>query len=687
MLYPLTAFLSAFLLFQIQPMIARAILPWFGGSATLWTVAVLFFQLGLLAAYAYAHVVLHALSPSRQRILHLIVVALSLLALPLAANEVLKPSGDRDPVLSILAVLFRTVALPYFVVAASAPLLQGWYAQEMGPSGRGRLPSPYVLYAVSNVGSLLALLSYPIVIEPALGLRVQFAAWSAGYGVFALALLAVAWTGARREADVASPGGDGELGGEAVIRATPPARPPRATLAAALALAAATNTLLLAVTTTLSHNIAPVPLLWVVPLALYLASFALPFGLPLGRLRPLLPFLAVAALPPIAYVVTTTAKITLPVRLALLMPAFFAVCLACYVELACLKPHPRHLSSFYLMIALGGALGGIFAGLAAPFVFDSYHELPLSLAVCAALAVALLARARGWAWWHPLAVVPMAGAVAVAVYIVHGTLEDLAGDRLAIRNFYGTLEVAEETTPDNTGPLRVLVNGRIKHGGQLMARAHRRDVTTYYGPDSGAGLAIHAAQGAGPIRVGVIGLGTGTLATYGRAGDTYVFYEINPLVVRLAYTEFSFLRDSPASIGIVPGDGRLSLERAAGPPFDVLLVDAFAGDSIPVHLLTREAFEVYFRRLKAGGILALHISNKYVDLEPVARGAAEALGKRAVMISTDGEVFPLYDSTWILLSSETDRFATPAFEHAEPLDGASVAWTDDHSNLLSVLKR
>jgi len=253
----------------------------------------------------------------------------------------------------------------------------------------------------------------------------------------------------------------------------------------------------------------------------------------------------------------------------------------------------------------------------------------------------------------------------------------------------------EETTPDDTGPLRVLVNGRIKHGGQLMAPAHRRDATTYYGPDSGAALAIRSAQGAGSIRVGVIGLGTGTLATYGRAGDTYIFYEINPLVVRLAYTEFSFLRDSPASISIVPGDGRLSLERAAGPPFDVLLVDAFAGDSIPVHLLTREAFEVYFRRLKAGGILALHISNKYVDLEPVARGAADALGKRAVMVSTDRAVFPLYDSTWILLSSRADRFTNPTFEHAEPLDVcrwwakacASVAWTDDHSNLLSVLKR
>lgn len=688
MLYPLTAFLSAFLLFQIQPMIARAILPWFGGSATLWTVAVLFFQFGLLAAYAYAHVVLRGLSPSRQRFLHVTVVALSLLALPVAPSDALKPSGEADPVVNILGVLFRTVALPYFVVAASAPLLQGWYAQETGASTR--LPSPYVLYAVSNVGSLLALLSYPLAIEPGLGLRLQFGAWSVGYGCFAAALFLVAWGGRRAGGapDAASLGADpAPAGDRTALPAASPARPSRAALASALGLAAATNTLLLAVTTTLSHNIAPVPLLWVVPLALYLASFALPFGLTLRRLRPFLPFAAVLALAPIAYVVTTTAKVALPARLGLLMPSFFAICLACHVELADLKPHPRHLSSFYLMIALGGAMGGIFAGVVAPLVFDSYHELPLSLALCVALAASLFARSRRWSWWHPLLAVPIAAAVAVAVYMVHASLEDLASDKLATRNFYGTLEVTEEPAPDDTGPLRLLVNGRIKHGGQLMAPAHRRDVTTYYGPASGAALAIRAAQQGGPIRVGVIGLGTGTLAVYGRAGDTYVFYEINPLVVKLAYTEFTFLRDSPARIGIVPGDGRLSLERHAGPSFDVLMVDAFAGDSIPVHLLTREAFDVYFSRLQPGGILALHISNKYVDLEPVVHAAADALGKHAVLVSTDGEAYPLYDSTWILLSSRADRFTTPAFEAAEPLATASVVWTDDHSNLLSVLKR
>ena len=690
MLYPLTTFLSAFLLFQIQPMIARAILPWFGGSATLWTVAVLFFQLGLLGAYAYAHWVLRALSPSRQRMVHLAVVALSLFALPVTPSDTLKPSGQYEPVLSILGVLFRTVALPYFVVAASAPLLQGWYAQETDSAARpARLPSPYVLYAVSNTGSLLALLSYPFAIEPVLGLRLQFGAWSVAYGCFATALGFLAWTRGRQPAARASapPGAHGSGAGGPVAEAPSPPRPSSLALGAALGLAAATNTLLLAVTTTLSHNIAPVPLLWVVPLALYLLSFALPFGLEMRRVRLFLPFVAVLALAPITYVVTTAGKMTLSTRLGLLMPPFFAICLACHVELARLKPHPRYLSSFYLMIALGGALGGVFSGILAPLIFDSYHELSLSLAACAALAVCLFARSRRWSWRHPLVAGPIAAAVAVAAYMAHASMEDLASARLATRNFYSTLVVKDEPAPYDTGPLRLLLNGSIKHGGQLLAPAHRRDPTTYYGPGSGAGLAIRAAQPAGPVRVGVIGLGTGTLACYGRAGDLYVFYEINPLVVRLASTEFSFLRDSPARVEIVPGDGRLSLERRAGPPFDVLVIDAFSGDSIPVHLLTREAFDLYFRRLAPEGILALHISNKYVDLEPVVRAAADALGKHAVLVSTDDEDYPLFDSTWVLLSSRADRFETPAFKEAEPLTAAPVTWTDDYSNLLSVLKR
>jgi SAM-dependent methyltransferase len=689
-LYPLTTFLSAFLLFQMQPMVARAILPWFGGSATLWTVAVLFFQFGLLAAYAYAHFVLRALSPSRQKVLHLAVVALSLLTLPVAPSDALKPSGGHEPVLSILVVLFRIVALPYFVVAATAPLLQGWYAQEADSAVRpARLPSPYVLYAVSNTGSLLALLSYPLAIEPVLGLRAQFGAWSVAYGCFAAALTVLAWTRGRgARARVSMPSGvRGAASGDPVSEAQPPPSPAWLALIAALGLAAATNTLLLAVTTTLSHNIAPVPLLWVVPLALYLLSFALPFGIEMRRLRLFLPFVAVLALGPIAYTVTASGRIALPARLGLLMPAFFAICLACHVELAHLKPHPRYLSSFYLMIALGGALGGVFAGVLSPFLFESYHELPLSLVACAVLAVCLFGRSRRWSWRHPLVAVPVAAALAAGVYMAHASIEDLAGDRLATRNFYGTLEVTDDPAPDDMGPFRLLINGSIRHGGQLLDPAHRRDPTTYYGPDSGAGLAVQAAEQGGPIRVGVIGLGTGTLACYGRAGDLYVFYEINPLVVRLASTEFSFLRDSPARIEIVPGDGRLSLERRAGPLFDVLIVDAFSGDSIPVHLLTREAFALYFRRLAPGGILALHISNKYVDLEPVVNAAALALGKRGVVVSTDDEDFPLYDSTWVLLSSRADRFEAPQFKDAEPLTATPVAWTDDYSNLLSVLKR
>jgi SAM-dependent methyltransferase len=275
----------------------------------------------------------------------------------------------------------------------------------------------------------------------------------------------------------------------------------------------------------------------------------------------------------------------------------------------------------------------------------------------------------------------------MAAYIAHDSIEEVSGYRLATRNFYGTLAIKDEPAPDDTGTLRVLVNGSIRHGGQLAAPAHRDDPTMYYGPDSGVGRAITVAGRAGPIRVGVIGLGAGTLACYGRAGDVYVFYEINPLVVRLASTEFSFLRDSRAGIEVVPGDGRLSLEQYTGPPFDVLVLDAFAGDSVPMHLATREAFALYVRRLAPAGILALQITNQYVDLKPVVRAAASALGLHAVVVSTHDQRFPFHDSTWALLSQQAGRFETPAFARSHPLTAAPVTWTDDHANLLSVLKR
>lgn len=688
MLYPLITFLSAFLLFQIQPMIARAILPWFGGSATLWTVAVLFFQLVLLAAYAYAHGLLHGLSPARQRLVHLGLVALSLLALPVTPSDALKPGGDHEPVTAVLGLLLRAVGLPYFVLAATAPLLQGWYAQEAeAGTAPGRLPSPYVLYAVSNTGSLLALLSYPFAIEPVLGLRLQFGAWSAGYGLFAAALGLLVWARRRRSPAAHSPD---EGPGPLVVPDGAPVSPSAPSLIAALALTAATSTLLLAVTAALSHNIAPVPLLWVGPLGLYLLSFALPFGLALRRLRLVLPFVAVLALLPIAHVMSRSGTTGLTTRLGLLVLPFFAICLACHVELAALKPHPRYLSAFYLMIALGGALGGLFAGVVAPLAFASYHELPLSLAVCAALAVFLLARARGWAWWNPVAALAIAAAVAVPVYMARESREDLASARHTTRNFYGTLVVRDDPATEETGALRVLVNGSIEHGSQFLDPARRREATTYYGPSSGVGLAIRAAQRRGPIRVAIIGLGTGTLASYGRPGDTYVFYEINPLVVGIAYAEFTFLKDSPARAEVVPGDGRLALERSSGAPFDVLVVDAFTGDSIPVHLLTREAFALYFRRLAPGGVLVLHISNKYVDLEPVVRASAEALGKRALVVSVDEDEYQMSDSTWVLLASQPAALDSPEIKKVgEPLSTAAapVAWTDDYSNLLSVLKK
>jgi spermidine synthase len=395
--------------------------------------------------------------------------------------------------------------------------------------------------------------------------------------------------------------------------------------------------------------------------------------------------LAVLALVPTAYVVTAT-QMALSARLVLLMPAFFVMCLACHTELAYLRPHPRNLSSFYLMIALGGAVGGIIAAVVAPLVFNSYHELPISLAACVILAVAFYARSRGWSWRHPLVIAPLLAAGVMVAYIVHDSLDELSRTRFATRNFYGTLSIVDEPAPDGMGPLRMLVDDSIKHGGQLQAPMYRRQPTTYFGPESGIGLALKAAGRRGPIRVGVLGLGAGTLAAYGRAGDVYVFFEINPLVIGMASTEFSFLRDTPATVEVLSGDGRLLLERYVGPSFDVLVIDAFAGDAVPVHLVTREAFELYVKRLAPEGILAMQVTNQYVDLKPIVRASASALALHAVLVTTDGQRPPFYNSTWVLLSPDAHRFEAPAFARARPLVAPPVTWTDDHASLLAVVK-
>jgi SAM-dependent methyltransferase len=680
-LYALTILVSAFLLFQVQPVIAKIILPWFGGSAAVWTTCLVFFQVVLLLGYLYAHALTRYLRPRAQAILHTALLAASLVALPVYPGEAWKPSGAEDPGFRILLLLVVTVGLPYFLLSTTGPLIQAWYARRF----QGAMP--YRLYALSNAGSMFALLSYPVLFEPVWTTRQQSLGWSVAYAGFALLC---AWTALRSR--------HGALAGPNETGATDAAAsPPTARLYFFwLALPACASLLLLAVTNHLSQNVAAIPFLWVLPLSLYLLTFILCFKRRAWYWRNPFLQLLVVALGGMAYALSddfenTTIKIVIPLFAA----GLFVCCMVCHGELARLKPDPRYLTSYYVMISVGGALGGVIVGLVAPRVFSGYYELQAGLVVCAALAAAVL-RAdpdlrwfRSWKQPAPIAAVLVTlGMVGYLGWQVRLAVHD---SRVKVRNFYGGLRVKDSGAASDPASSRTLTHGTINHGEQFLNPARRNEPTTYYGPHSGVGVAILAEQRRGALRVGVIGLGTGTLACYGRPGDYYRFYEINPLVIRLARTEFSFLAGSKGRVEVELGDARLSLEREAPSAFDVLAVDAFSSDSIPVHLLTREAFQLYFRHLKPDGVLAVHVSNRYLDLQPVVKMEAEALRKtvRMVEIEDDEEEPELFGSTWMLVAGDERFWNRPEVSEAvQPADSKKNPrlWTDDYSNLFQILK-
>jgi SAM-dependent methyltransferase len=677
LLYAGTIFVSAFLLFQVQFIIAKVILPWFGGSAAVWTLCILFFQVVLLLGYLYAHWSIRILPPKKQVLFHVILLGLSLLTLPIIPGSRWKPTGPEDPTARILALLAVSVGLPYFLLSTTSPLLQAWYSRTFKGS------VPYRLFALSNAGSMLALLSYPVIVEPLLAVRWQALGWSLFYLVFTALCGAVALR-SRDGGEVCAETADGEPGPGWGLRFLWTVLP------------ACASALFMSVTNHLTQNVAAIPFLWVLPLTLYLLSFILCFS---GERRYWRKFYLLLIVPGIAAMSWLLLMGQENASFKIMMPVFagglFVCCMVCHGELARLAPHPRHLTSYYLMISLGGAVGGLFVGLFAPNLFSGYFELPVSLAACAILVGAAVfhdlskrptraLRHRAW-----LAVFPPFS-VALAVFVFLLINHSGHGSRLMVRNFYGSLCVSDRQGEMGLGPVRTLLHGTIIHGTQFLRQDLRRRPTTYFGTDSGVGLALlHGDQGTS-LRVGIIGLGAGTLACYGRPGDSYRFYEINPLVISLARSEFTFLGDSGARIDVVPGDGRLSLEREPEQVFDIFVVDAFSGDSIPVHLITREAFTLYFRHLKENGILAVHITNKYIDLKPVVRRLAEGLGKEARLVETNKNKYAGTDeSSWVLITGNRRFLEEPAVKAAGkpiPVAGDRYAWTDDYSNLLRVLK-
>ena len=653
-------FTSAFLLFVLEPLIAKLILPWFGGSSAVWAVCLVFYQVALLAGYFYARK-LAQWSVIRA---HLVLLGASLLLLPIGPSARWRPHGADSPAALILLMLTATIGLPFAALSATSPLVQDALA-------RSGDETPYRFFAWSNFASLAALLAYPLLIEPALDVRQQSFWWSIGFGLFVALCAAFTWT--RREAAAVARQADEQ------IMTTQPLY--------WFALSACGSMLLLAITNHIDENVAAVPLLWVLPLAIYLLSFIVTFGARSIYRRWLWLRMLAFALATLAYAAyDITAVLPIQISVPVYLAGLFIGSVFCQGELYLLRPPKSQLTGFYLAIAFGGAAGAVFVGLLAPLIFGGIYELPLSMTLIAALALLLTWRSGGWGARVLWSGVTLAmAAVFVANWLAYGE------NALALkRSFYGSLRVVQSPQP---GPdqIRTLFHGTIQHGSEFMWPARRMQPTTYYGPDSGAGIVLREWP-TSPKRVGIVGLGTGTLAVYANAGDTFRFYEINPQVVQLARKYFFFLKQCAANVEMVEGDARLSLEHEDEnqPHYDVLVLDAFSGDAIPVHLLTREAMALYSRRLQPQGVMAFHVSNNYLDLAPVVRQLADAAGYECLAVKNhadkDNQVLA---AEWVLVTKNSRVLDNEALRlRAVPLPQRRDLriWTDDFNSLLPVLK-
>lgn len=689
LVYAFAIALSAFLLFLVQPIIARQILPWFGGSAAVWTTCMMFFQLALLAGYAYSDQAVRRLPAQAQRRLHAALLLVSLASLPILAGDAWRPADPSQPILRIIALLAVTVGLPYFMLSTTGPLLQAWFAQRF-PQAR-----VYRLYALSNAASMAALLAYPTLIEPVSSVPLQATAWSAGYGLFVLVALVLLWL--RRSSHHAVEGDRGGDAGTPSSSAPPEPVMPPSGLGEQLrwfGLSALASVLLLAVTAHLTQNVASVPFLWLLPLSLYLLTFILSFD-GQGWYRPVLtPFAAglacllmagglIASIGPGGRIVYGS----MPLQQGLIVygGGLFVLCMFLHGQLALRRPAAVQLTRFYLMVALGGAAGGVFVGVVASLIFDDYHELPLALVAAAItlLAVARTERGRLLAFLGLLPVLVLCG------------LLGWFGSRASIettRDFYGVLKV-REVDAGTPGARRLLVHGNTVHGGELLDPARRREPIAYYGPGSGVTRVLRWFQqhdGDRAEHVGVVGLGAGVLAGFRRPGDRYRFYEIDPAVAEIAGRSFDWLRSGSGGMQVILGDGRLRLESEAPNHFRLLVLDAFSSDSVPMHLLTAEAVRVYRRHVEGDGAIVFNVSNRYLDLGPVIRHLADAIGWQAIRWSDQpGPDAPwLHPSEFIVVTANAGLIRSLLDEGAQrvaPAQGVAP-WTDAFGNLLGVLK-
>jgi len=654
-------------------MLGKAILPWFGGVVSVWIVATLFFQGMLVFGYGYAYLIARFLKPRVQSGFHVALLFGSLALLPVDPSRVWHAGSAGDPPSQILRILFLSIGLPYFLLSATGPLIQSWYARAE------RVAFPYRLFALSNLGSLTALLAYPVVVEPIFALRRQMVVWSVLYGSFVVLCSAAAFRFWR-----ARPLADDIVGGKTPLRQIAPGRNDYLLWGA---LAAASSGLLITVMNHLCQNVAPIPLLWVLPLATYLLTFILCFDrkgwyIP-GLIRWLLPP-ALGALMLGVYEPEWLPHSLMQVVVVYLV-CLFVVCLFCHGELASRKPDASFLTSYYLTIALGGAVTPIAIGLVAPRISNWQVEFPETIAASGILGLWIL-YPKGWTRRTLIA-----GLSAALILMAAGLIRvHKPGLLRQARSFYGVLSVTEgnDLLEDHRYSLRTLYHGTIMHGSQLRGPDLETIPTSYYGPASGVGLLLSTRQS--PWNVAVVGLGAGTLAAYSQPLDSFHYYEIDPLVVDMARSQFTYLKLSRAPVSIAIGDGRLLLEKTQPKQFDLLVVDAFSGDAIPTHLLTQEAFEMYFSKLKPDGVIAVHISNLFIDLAPVLSKMSATLHKQPVLVTNQlNETSAAEPASWVLIAGNPAAFRNLPFGRVKPLPqpppGFEI-WTDDYSNVLQLMK-
>ena len=663
--YAVTIFLSAALLFLVQPLIARQILPWFGGAASVWTTCLVFFQTVLLLGYAYAHASTRWLTVRQQAFVHGTLLAASLLWLPILPDAAWKPAGHELPSMRILGLLAFTIGLPYLLLSSTTPLLQVWYWRRF----ESRVP--YRLFALSNLASLLALLGFPVIVEPYVGVTASARAWSFAYAAFVVLCGWLSVSSLRR--GVQAHTSEGELAHERAALVAP------RQVAHWLLLSTTGACVLLAISNHITQNIAAMPFLWVLPLALYLVSFIICFERPAWYLRG--PCLLLMA----ALLVAMASSIN-SVQLRHVAPLFagglFVACMFCHGELARLKPEPQHMTLYYLMISFGGALGAAMIAFGAPLVLRGYFEMHLVLVLLAAVLC-------GVVWhMHPLARLGALGVLATVLW--------LDGDAIRIytsrlremqRDFYGVIRVRDWHGPPR---LRVMFHGGINHGGQYLEPGRAMEPTGYVGSTSGYGRLLQALPG--PRKIGVLGLGVGALMSYAHDDDHWVFYEIDPLVVEIARRQFSFQRETKATVEHVLGDGRLSLEREAPRSYDMLAIDAFSGDAVPMHLLTRQAMATYVKHLRPSGAIVFQATNRFVDLLPVIRRLADEFGMQTRWIDDEPELrkgFFAFGTDQVILTKNPALLESPTLRgvgEPAPARPDLPTFTDDFYNVLRILK-